>query len=279
MTTTLLRLASCLAVLISGCGGGQDAPQDALPTPVWRGNAANLQFDMFSSAAYAVLSDVPLASFNYHVVPTPNVAIENWLTTLVPLPTPRARCVPEGPVHVLSIHEGDTRQHYVDENHAACALVGVPADAQPIASQDMQTLQNLLVSYKQAQAQREAEAAARVEACKAKVPTFTQGIYGCVYTATDVVLPYQVSEDVRPNVGVAVFAASTPLDNGSVPLARTTSNAGGYFELALSNGQYHLCTGDSQPSTSACEAITIDTGQLLRRSYSPGSPPPGRPST
>lgn len=279
MTNTLLRLASCLAVLISGCGGGQDAPQDAHPNHVWQGSAANLQLDMFYSAANAVLSDVPLASFNYQVVPTPNVAIENWLPTLVTLPAQRARCVPEGPVHVLSVYEGNVLQYYVDENHAACALAGMPAKAQPIASRDMQTLQNLLASYEQAQAQREAEAAARVEACNATVPTLTQGVYGCFYTATDVVMPYQVIKDVRPHVNVAVFAASAPLDSGAAPVARTTSNAGGYFELALPNGRYHLCTGDSQPSTSACEAITIDTGQLLRRSYSPGSPPAGSPST
>lgn len=122
MTNTLLRLASCLAVLISGCGGGQDAPQDAHPNHVWQGSAANLQLDMFYSAANAVLSDVPLASFNYQVVPTPNVAIENWLPTLVTLPAQRARCVPEGPVHVLSVYEGNVLQYYVDENHAACAL-------------------------------------------------------------------------------------------------------------------------------------------------------------
>lgn len=279
LISTRTRLVTLvMAWLTAACGGGHDSAVTPSPEPVWQGGSASLQFQVFASHAAGVLSDPPLAYFNYLIVPTPNVAIENWLPKLVVLPPQAGRCETQGPVYVLSVYQGNQDKHYVDENHAACGLAGVPADAQAIASQDMQTLQGLLASYEQEQAQRVADARARIEACSTTVPTVSQGVYGCFYTATDVVTPYSVNEDVRPNVNVAVFAASTPLDSPSAPLAQTTSNVVGYYELALASGRYLFCTGNSQPSTGICETITIATGQLLRRSYSPGSPPVGTPS-
>ncbi|WP_342130164.1 hypothetical protein [Hydrogenophaga sp. OTU3427] len=266
-------ITSMALLLLQACGGGKQPVTAAPSIPVWNGGSASLQLQVFASHAAGVLSDPPLAYFSYHVVPTPNVAIENWLPMLTALPSERARCVPEGPVHVLTVDQGNERRHYVDEDHAACVLTDVPAGAQAIATQDMQTLQGLLLSYEQDQAQRVADAQARIQACHATVPTFNQGVHGCLFTATDVVMPYLVNEDVRPQVSVAVFAASAPLDSPAQPWARTTSDAVGHYELALAAGHYLLCTGEMQPSTGSCESIAIDTGQVLRRNYKPGDPP------
>lgn len=266
-------MVTVLGCLMVGCGGGQNTAAQREPTPIWQGGSASLQLQVFASYSAGTLSDPPLAHFNYLVVPTPNVAIENWLATLRALSPQAARCVSEGPIHVLSFNEGHQQTHFVDENHAACLLTGVPAGAHGITTEDMQSLQRLLVSYEQDQAQRVAEAQARIHTCNVQAPTISQGVHGCFTRASDVVMPYLVGDDVRPTVSVTVFAASTLLDQPGELLARTTSNGVGHYELALDSGRYLLCTGGTQPVTGVCENITIDSGQVLRRNYASGDPP------
>ena len=106
-----------------------------------------------------------------------------------------------------------------------------------------------------------------VAACRQRQPAISTGVYGCITASNDV---GDSSIKPLPKFSIEVFTTQPPHspDDGLVPLARTESDAMGFYELNLPGGSYWICT-----SFRRCVALEQPTSLPIARDYDFGLRP------
>lgn len=84
--------------------------------------------------------------------------------------------------------------------------------------------------------------------------SIAQGVYGLTISGCDV-------GDCRDDPYAGARVTATPSGEGTVHT--TTSDGGGFFELALPTGSYELCVHN-------CTTITIEPDRRVRRDFESG---------
>lgn len=103
-----------------------------------------------------------------------------------------------------------------------------------------------------------------VERCRATQPGIAQGVHGCVHSTSKVVFDL-----IEPLEGFRVdLYASDPGGADARPIASTTSNAIGHYEIASAQGRFWLCA-----TVYRCSMIEVAAEQVIRRDYDYGLGP------
>ncbi|HEY0709871.1 MAG TPA: hypothetical protein VGG33_23865 [Polyangia bacterium] len=107
-----------------------------------------------------------------------------------------------------------------------------------------------------------------VVTCRARTPTVSTGVFGCV-TTTDDVGPVEPAQPLS-RFAIHIFEQPPPstLDDGVVPAASTQTDEVGFFELSLAPGRHWICTAFRR-----CAPVDVSASVPHRMDYDFGVGP------